>query len=104
MAASNIDAAFASIEWCVSIRNVTSAAFASEFEAKNYRDLINRAASARSPVAHLWRVDFENDRCIRQIDQNYPNDTQYAGLPSETWVTDASGLIDTNTATGEKRA
>lgn len=31
-------------------------------------------------------------------------DTQYAGLPSETWVTDASGLVDTNTATGEMRA
>jgi hypothetical protein len=81
--AQSLDSAFATLEWCVTIRNVTSAAFASEFEAKNYRDLVNRAASTRSPVAHLWRIDHEADVCIRQVDQNYPNDSQYAGLKSE---------------------
>lgn len=78
-----LDAAIATLEWCVSIRNVTAAAFASESEAKNYRDMVNRAASTRSPVAHLWRIDHEGDLCIRQVDQNYLNDTQYAGTVSE---------------------
>ncbi len=80
---SHIDAAIATLDWSVTIRNVTAAAFASEAEAKNYRDLINRAASTRNPAAHLWRFDHENDLCVRQVDPNYPNDSQYAGLKSE---------------------
>jgi hypothetical protein len=80
---SNIDTAIATLEWLVTIRHVTSAAFASEYEAKHYRDIANRAASQRSPIAHLWRIDHENDQCIRQADPSYPRDTQYAGLPVE---------------------